>query len=44
MKPANKARLQKILKHHVVKGRRMSADVAGQSALAPLSGETMSIR
>jgi uncharacterized surface protein with fasciclin (FAS1) repeats len=44
MKPANKARLQKILKHHVVKGRRMAADVAGQSALAPLSGETMSIR
>jgi uncharacterized surface protein with fasciclin (FAS1) repeats len=44
MKPANKARLQKILKNHVVKGRRMSKDVARQSALSSMGGRSLSIQ
>jgi uncharacterized surface protein with fasciclin (FAS1) repeats len=44
MKPANKARLQRILKNHVVKGRRMSRDVAGQSSLASLGGQSLPIQ
>lgn len=44
MKPANKARLQKILKNHVVKGRRMSKDVAGQTALVSMGSQSLSIQ
>jgi uncharacterized surface protein with fasciclin (FAS1) repeats len=44
MKPANKARLQNILKNHVVEGRRMSKDVAKQSALSSMGGRSLSIQ
>lgn len=44
MKPANKARLQKILKNHVVKGRRRAKDVAGQTALASMGGQSLPIQ
>ena len=44
MKPANKAKLQDILKHHVVQGRQMSDKVAKQSTIAPMAGSSLRIR
>ncbi|PQJ33854.1 hypothetical protein BSZ35_03860 [Salinibacter sp. 10B] len=43
-KATNKSQLQNILKHHVVQGRKMAADVAGMSSLTMMSGETVPIR
>ena len=44
MKPANKAKLQKILKHHVVQGRQMSSAVAKQSNISPMSGPSLQVQ
>jgi uncharacterized surface protein with fasciclin (FAS1) repeats len=44
MKPANKAKLQKILKNHVVKGRQMSTAVAKASKISPMSGSSLRIQ
>jgi len=44
LKATNKSQLQDILKHHVVQGRKMAADVAGMSSVKMMSGETVPIR
>lgn len=44
LKPKNKTRLQEILKHHVVQGRRMADAVSGRSSLSPMFGSGLSIR
>lgn len=44
MKPANKEKLQKILKNHVVKGKQMSAAVAKESKISPMSGSSLKIQ
>lgn len=43
-KPASHDRLQRILKHHVVKGRKMANEVASASALTMLDGTTIEIQ
>ena len=43
MKPANKAKLQNILKHHVVQGRQMAKNVAKQSKISPMDGSSLEI-
>jgi uncharacterized surface protein with fasciclin (FAS1) repeats len=44
MKPANKAKLQDILKHHVVQGRQMSKAVAKRSSISPMAGSSLNIQ
>jgi uncharacterized surface protein with fasciclin (FAS1) repeats len=44
MKPANQSRLQRILKHHVVDGRKRAKDVSGASSLKMLDGKTLNVR
>lgn len=44
MKPENKTQLQKILKNHVVQGRRMAEDVADRSSFSSLSGDPLRIQ
>jgi uncharacterized surface protein with fasciclin (FAS1) repeats len=44
LKATNRSRLQQILKHHVVQGRKMSSEVAGMSSIKTMSGETVPIR
>jgi len=44
MKPANKEKLQKILKRHVVKGRQMASAVAKQSKISPMSGKPLQVQ
>lgn len=44
MKPENKAKLQDILKHHVVQGRQMSSKVAKQSTISPMDGSSLRIQ
>ena len=44
LKPANKEKLQKILKRHVVKGRQMSSAVAKESKISPMSGSSLQIQ
>jgi len=44
MKPANKSRLQRILKHHVVEGRKQAKDVSGASSFKMLDGKTLNVR
>lgn len=44
MKPANKSRLQRILKHHVVEGRKMAKDVTSASSFKALDGKTVNVR
>lgn len=44
MRPKNKGRLQELLKHHVISGRRMAKDVSGLSSLSPMSGETLRVQ
>lgn len=43
MKPSNKSKLQNILKHHVVKGRKSAEDVLGASSMKMLDGSTLTI-
>lgn len=43
MKPANKNKLQNILKHHVVKGRKSAKDVLAASSMKMLDGSTLKI-
>jgi uncharacterized surface protein with fasciclin (FAS1) repeats len=44
MKPANKEKLQNILKHHVVQGRQMAKNVAKQSKISPMDGSSLKIQ
>lgn len=44
MKSANKSRLQRILKHHVVEGRKRAKDVSGASSFKMLDGKTLNVR
>ena len=44
MKPANKSRLQRILKHHVVEGRKRAKDVSEASSFKMLDGKTLNVR
>ncbi len=44
MLPKNKSRLQEVLKHHVVSGRRMAKEVSRQSSLSPMSGDAVPVR
>ncbi|MFO8098743.1 MAG: fasciclin domain-containing protein [Salinibacter sp.] len=44
MKPANKAKLQDILKHHVVQGRQMSSRVAEQNKISPMAGSDLKVQ
>ena len=44
MKPANKSRLQRILKHHVMEGRKRAKDVTGASSFRMLDGKTLNVR
>jgi uncharacterized surface protein with fasciclin (FAS1) repeats len=44
MKPENKEKLQKILKHHVVKGRQMSTAVAKESKIRPMTGSALQVQ
>jgi uncharacterized surface protein with fasciclin (FAS1) repeats len=44
MKPANKSRLQRILKHHVVEGRKRAKEVSGASSFKMLDGKTLTVR
>lgn len=44
MKPANKEKLQKILKHHVVRGQQMSTAVAKQSKISAMSGSSLNVQ
>ena len=44
MKPANKEKLQNILKHHVVQGRQMATAVAKKSKIAPMSGSSLQVQ
>jgi uncharacterized surface protein with fasciclin (FAS1) repeats len=44
LKPENKAKLTEILTYHVVPGKIMSSDVAGQStAVTTVQGETLAV-
>jgi len=43
MNPANKSRLQRILKHHVVEGRKRAEDVASASSFEMMDGKTLSV-
>ena len=43
MKPENKAKLQRILKAHVVAGRVMAADVVKTSSAKAVSGDALTI-
>jgi len=42
--PASHDRLQRILKHHVVQGRKMAKDVGAASSFKMLDGTTVSIK
>jgi len=44
MKPANKSRLQRILKHHVVEGRKQAKDVSEVSSFKMLDGKTLNVQ
>ena len=44
LKPANKEKLQGVLKRHVVKGRQMSSAVAKESKISPMSGSSLQIQ
>jgi uncharacterized surface protein with fasciclin (FAS1) repeats len=44
MMPENKTKLQNILKHHVVKGRKMAEGVAKASTVSPMEGPSLKIR
>ena len=44
MKPANKSRLQRILKHHVVEGRKQAKEVSSASSFKMLGGKTLNVR
>jgi uncharacterized surface protein with fasciclin (FAS1) repeats len=44
MKPVNKSRLQRILKHHVVEGRQMAKEVSGSSSVKMMDGKTLTVR
>mgnify|MGYP006290338619 CR=1 FL=1 len=43
-KSEHKNRLQNILQHHVVKGKRMAKDVQGQSSLSPMAGGSLRVQ
>lgn len=44
MKPANKSKLQNILKLHVVSGRKSAKDVLASSSMKMLDGTSLSIK
>ena len=44
MKLENKSRLQRILKHHVVKGHKQAKDVSGATSLKMMDGTTLNVR
>jgi uncharacterized surface protein with fasciclin (FAS1) repeats len=44
MKSTNKSRLQDILKHHVIKGRKKAADLSSVSSVKALNGDTLKVR
>ena len=44
LKPENKAKLQRILTYHVVRGRVMSADVVKLRSAKAVSGDTIDIK
>lgn len=43
MKVTNRARLQEILKHHVIRGRKMAADLSSASALRTFGGDSLTV-
>lgn len=43
MKPENKERLQSILKHHVVQGRKMAKDVGASSKMKMMDGSSLPV-
>ncbi|HET7694166.1 MAG TPA: fasciclin domain-containing protein [Vicinamibacterales bacterium] len=43
LKPENKAKLQRILKYHVVAGKVMAADVARMKTARAVSGDTLAV-
>ena len=43
MKSTNKSRLQDILKHHVIRGRKMAADLSSVSSVKTLSGDSLKV-
>jgi uncharacterized surface protein with fasciclin (FAS1) repeats len=44
MQPANRDRLQRILKHHVMKGRKMAKDVTSASSLTMMDGKALPVQ
>ncbi len=44
MKPANRSKLQNILKHHVVSGRKSAEDVLATSSMKMLDGNSLPIK
>lgn len=43
MKATNKARLQDVLKYHVVQGRKRAADISSMSSVKTISGDSLEI-
>jgi len=43
MKSTNKSRLQDILKYHVIRGRKMAADLSSVSSVKTLSGDSLRV-
>jgi uncharacterized surface protein with fasciclin (FAS1) repeats len=44
LKPANRKRLQQLLKYHVVSGRMLAKDVTSKRSIRPLEGEALSVQ
>ena len=43
MKSTNKSRLQDILKYHVIRGRKMAADLSSVSSVKTLGGDSLKV-